>query len=122
MTPTQCVDLVEFIAGRCPAMRMQPNTPETWFVDLVGFDLADALEAARTVTLRQTFIGIGDLVTECHAIVSRRIGAQKVAEREAEIATENADELRSRPVGALTAGKSIPAPDYERGRRAKELA
>lgn len=113
MTPTECVDLVEFIAGRCPAMRMQDNTPDTWYVDLVGYDLADALEAARTVTLRQTFIGIGDLVTECQSIVNRREGQRRIAEREAEIEAENPGELsnRERPLAALLAGtpiKSVP--------------
>lgn len=123
MTPTECVDLVEFIAGRCPAMRMQPNTPETWYVDLVGFDLTDAIEAARTVTLAKTFIGIGDLVAECEAILQRRAGRERAAELERQIAAENPPaELRSHPVSALTVGQSIPAPDYERGRRAKELA
>lgn len=118
MTPTECVRLVRFIAARCPAMRMQDETPEAWYVDLVQYDLTDALEAARRASLDQTFISVGDLVRECEAIVRRRAGQQRQAQLEAEIAAENPTaELHSRPVAALTVGESVPVDDPVRTER-----
>ena len=121
MNPLECVQLCKFIAARCPAMRMQDETPEAWYVDLVEFDLADAMQAAQTTTLAKAFIGVGDLVTECQNIQRRRIGRQKLAEREAKIAAENppALETRERPLAALLAGtpiKSAPRRSWQERR------
>lgn len=121
MTPTEAVKLCRFIAARCPAMRMQDETPDAWYVDLVEFDLADAIEAARRATLDKTFIGVGDLVRECRVIVNRREGARRLAEREAEIAAENRGDLHSRPVAALEVGKPVPADDPVRVERRQML-
>ena len=112
MTPTECVKLCKFIAARCPAVRMQDETPEAWYVDLVEFDLADAMQAVRTTTLAKAFIGVGDLVTECQNIQRRRIGRQKIGDRERRIAAENGGDADLEPVTkgepkaplALTAG------------------
>lgn len=121
MTPTECVDLVEFIAGRCPAMRMQDNTPDTWYVDLREFDLAVGLEAARRVTLDKTFIGIGDLVTGCQAVVREIEGRRRQAELEAQIAAENPGELHQRDIREITTGKRVPVDDPVRVERRREL-
>lgn len=106
MTPVECVDLVEFIADRCPAMKMRDGTPEAWYLDLVNYDLADALEAARRATLDKTFIGIGDLVRECETIVRHRLGEQRQAQRAAQIAAENHGDTDPQPV--TTGGPAIP--------------
>lgn len=111
MTPVECVRLVKFVAARCPAMRMQDDTPEAWYVDLVEFDLTDALEAARRTTLAKTFIGIGDLVDECRAIVRKREGERRLAQIEAEVLAENPPTAavtdKARPLAALLVGTSI---------------
>lgn len=97
---------------------MQDETPDAWYVDLVEFDLADALEAARTTTLAKTFIGIGDLVAECQQIARRRAGRERLAELERQREAENPPaELpaRDRPLAALMAGtpiKSAPRPSW----------
>jgi hypothetical protein len=107
-------------------MRMQDETPEAWYVDLIEFDLADAMEAARTTTLTKTFIGVGDLVTECQNIARRRIGRQRQEEREREIAAENGGDADLVPVTtgepkaplALTAGPlQERLEDVQAGRR-----
>lgn len=127
MTPVECVHLVKFIGDRCPAMRMAEGTPEAWYVDLVEFDLPDALEAARRVTLDKTFIGIGDLVSECQAIVRKREGIAARARIDAEIAEAERGEVsdRSHPLRALIAGTPVkPAPraDWLTRHRAIESA
>lgn len=118
MTPTECVHLCKFVAARCPAMKVQDETPEAWYVDIVEFDLADALEAVRRATLRKAFIGIGDIVEEARAIVRKRDGERRVAELDAQVAAENGGEIteRERPLLALMAGstlKPVPRPDWQ---------
>lgn len=98
-------------------MRMQDETPEAWYVDLVSYDLNDAMEAARVATLDKAFIAIGDLTAECDRIVRRREGAARQAALQAQIEAENAGELtgRERPLRALMAGseiKSAPRPSW----------
>lgn len=113
MTPTECVRLVAFVAARSPAMRMQHDTAEAWYLDLIGYDLTDALEAARRATLGKAFIGIGDLVSECQAIVDHRAGQQRRAALDAEVQAENPPTAtvtdKARPLAALMAGAAIKA-------------
>lgn len=107
MTPTDCVDVVEFLAARCPAMRMHEQTPDAWYVDLAGYDRATALEAVRNCSRDADFVSLASLIAECDQITDRKRGRQRRAELEAQIERENAGELHQRPVAALTVGQSV---------------
>lgn len=121
MTPTECVKLVKFIDARCPAMAMRDETPEAWYIDLVGYDLTDALEAARRATLGRAFIGIGDLVRECEAIIQHRLGVEARARLDAQIAAENGgavpEVVTKGPPLAIEGPLQARIGEYQAGRR-----
>lgn len=108
MTPTECVDVVEFLAARCPAMRMHEQTPDAWYIDLAPHTRDDAIEAARRRSRTQTFVSLAELLDELDTIERTRTGRQRLHQLEQQITAENPPaELRAVPVAALTVGQAV---------------
>lgn len=84
MTEAECVSLISFLAARCPSMRIEDVTPRAWYLDLEPFELDDAMQAARELTLSQPYVSLSELYGATKQVHDRRIGRQRVAELEAE--------------------------------------
>lgn len=109
MTPRDCVDVVEFLAARCPAMRMHENTPDSWYVDLAEHSRDDALEAVRRLSRRQPFVSLAELLGELDGITRQRAGRERLNRLEQRILEENPPgELRDAAVAALHVGQDAP--------------
>ena len=113
MTEAECVQVLAFLAGRCPSMRIEDITPRAWHLDLEEFALADCMTAARELTLAQPYVSLCDLYDATKKIADRRIGREKLA------AIEAADAAETR---ALSAVPTEPVNREELAARLKALA
>jgi len=117
MTPVECVDLVEFIADRCPAQKMREHTADTWYIDLAEHEFTDAIEAARQASRDHDFVSLAALIRACEHVRDTRLGRERRAHLDAEIQAADHGEasLQPRPLRALLAGTPLkPMPRTER--------
>lgn len=95
MTEEECVTLVAFLAARCPSMRVEQGTPRTWHLDLEPFDLDDAMQAARELSLDKPYVSLSELYKATETIRDRRVGRARIA------ALREADERETRALTAV---------------------
>jgi hypothetical protein len=83
MSPTEAVQLVRYIEGGCPSMRISENTPDVWYDDglnEIPFDVA--LDAAKSIIRTSKYVSLNELLDECEAIERARRAAVRRAELE----------------------------------------
>lgn len=107
MTPVECVQIVNLIANRCPASRLGDYTADSWYPDLASVDYADAFDAVMAVSRRQAFVGLHELLTECHDIARHRLGAERAAVIAIERAAEGLTEADVEPAPPNTDWKAL---------------
>ena len=61
MTPTQAVDLVEFVTACCPQQKVNELTPDAWHVLLGDLDYEDAMKAAASIARVRPFVAPSDI-------------------------------------------------------------
>ena len=119
MTKTETAQLLTFIAA-FDRRTIGEADVEAWHLILADADATDCAEAVRQhfATSREWLMP-ADVNTGARAVANRRVGRQRRAALEAEIAAENPPaELtsRERPLLALMAGtpvKSAPRPSWK---------
>jgi hypothetical protein len=72
MTELEVVQLVGYLAIRCPHQKFDGMTPDAWAPDLIDIPLSVAQEAVREVTSRQPYCALSELLREAEALRLRR--------------------------------------------------
>jgi hypothetical protein len=108
MNQIECVKVVKFLSLRCPSMRVEDGTADAWYLSLCDWEFDDAMTAAQALTERQPYVALSELLTETRSHWGRRIGRQRVAAIEAQIAAENGPEGQ-RDMTGLTIGSPVDA-------------
>jgi hypothetical protein len=72
VTRAECVHLMAFIASRLPAQKAEDATADSWYMDLKNVELMVAIEAVRSITARQNFLSLAELLAELKAIGNER--------------------------------------------------